>query len=564
MPSTNGHGPERAILYARVSTQEQAEKGFSLAQQMEALRAYTAREGLEILEEITDPGESGASLERPGMDRVRELVAGGGVSFVLAQDRDRFAREPAYLYLLKTEFAGHGTKLQAFNDRGDDSPEGEFFDGVLDQLAKLERAKLTERSRRGKLQKVRQGKILAAAPRPRYGFRYNVRRDGYKVDEETMPVVRRIFRLFGQEGASVHSVRDALEREGVPAPSGGRRWSRTTVRNIVRDDCYRPHTVRELENLINPDVVAGLDLSGGTLYGVSWWGKHRTSVKQVSESGPEGRRYRRKRTAVLKPRDEWIGVPVPDAGISRETVDAARAGIKDNKSTSSAGDRFWELSGGILACAGCGKSMTPEKRRRHSDADRWHIYYRCSGRRGIEACTTRAGIRAQEAEAEVWEFVSGYLKDPDRIREGLDRMIEEERKGTRGDPEREAHAWLDKLADLDRKRSRFQDMAADGLISLDELRAKLAELEETRKVAEQELSNLEYRAQRIAQLERDKTELMESFSSAVPGRVESLTGEKRHRIYKRLRLRVAVGAGGELEEAQGIFVNRVCTSERTS
>src|SRR5215208_4712150 len=162
MLSTNGHGTQRVILYARVSTQEQAEKGFSLDQQIEALKQYAAREGLEIFEEVTDPGQNGASLERPGLDRVRELVAAGGVSVVLAQDRDRLAREPAYLYLLREEFAEHGTKLQAFNDRGDDSPEGEFFDGVLDQLAKLERAKLTERIRRGKFQKVRQGKLLAA------------------------------------------------------------------------------------------------------------------------------------------------------------------------------------------------------------------------------------------------------------------------------------------------------------------------------------------------------------------------------------------------------------------
>ncbi|HEY6750671.1 MAG TPA: recombinase family protein [Rubrobacteraceae bacterium] len=273
-----------------MSTDEQARSGYSLAQQIEALRDYAAREGHEVAEEVLDPGQSGASLERPGMDQVRDLVAAGGVSVVLAQDRDRFAREPAYLYLLKTEFAEYGTQLRAFNDRGDDSPEGEFFDGVLDQLAKLERAKLTERSRRGKFQKVRQGKLLAAAPRPRYGFRYNASRDGYEVDVETMTVVRRILRMFG-EGASIHGVRDALEREGVPAPSGGRRWSRTTVKNIVLDDCYRPHTIEELETLVTREVVARLE--PGKLYGVSWWGRRRTSIKQVSENVPEGRRYRR-------------------------------------------------------------------------------------------------------------------------------------------------------------------------------------------------------------------------------------------------------------------------------
>src|SRR5215210_4148626 len=111
MPSTNGHGSKRAVLYARVSTDEQARSGYSLAQQLEALRAHVVREGFEVLEEVRDPGQSGASLERPGMDRVRDLVAAGGVSVVLAQDRDRIAREPAYLFYLREEFAEHQTVL---------------------------------------------------------------------------------------------------------------------------------------------------------------------------------------------------------------------------------------------------------------------------------------------------------------------------------------------------------------------------------------------------------------------------------------------------------------------
>jgi site-specific DNA recombinase len=94
MPSTNGHGRKRTVLYARVSTDEQARTGYSLAQQIEALRGHAAHEGYEVLEEITDAGQTGASLERPGMDRVHDLVAAGGVSVVLTQDRDRFSREP--------------------------------------------------------------------------------------------------------------------------------------------------------------------------------------------------------------------------------------------------------------------------------------------------------------------------------------------------------------------------------------------------------------------------------------------------------------------------------------
>ena len=153
MPSTNGHGSKRAVLYARVSTDEQARSGYSLAQQIERLRDYAADKGYEVLEEVTDAGYSGASLQRPGMDRVRSLVQDrevGGVCMVLAQERDRFAREPAYVYLLREEFAEHGCRLHSLNDRGDDSPEGELTDGILDQLAKFERAKMMERTRRGK------------------------------------------------------------------------------------------------------------------------------------------------------------------------------------------------------------------------------------------------------------------------------------------------------------------------------------------------------------------------------------------------------------------------------
>ena len=134
MPSTDS--TKRAILYARVSTEEQARSGYSLAQQLEALREYAAREGYEVLEEVADPGHSGASLERPGMDRVRDLVAAGGVAVGVAQDRDRFAREPAHHYLLKGGVGEEGAKLKALNDRGDDSPAGGINNGILGQTAK--------------------------------------------------------------------------------------------------------------------------------------------------------------------------------------------------------------------------------------------------------------------------------------------------------------------------------------------------------------------------------------------------------------------------------------------
>ena len=181
------------------------------------MRAYTVREGYEVLEEVSDPGQSGASLERPAMDRVRNLVAAGGVSVVLAQDRDRLAREPAYLYLLRREFEEHGTKIRALNDRGDESPEGKLTDCILDQLGKFEWAKTAERTRRGKLRKAREGKVIAGS-HANYGFGYDAARDGYEIDEEAVRVVRRIFRMVGAEGATLHAVKRTFEREGLPPP----------------------------------------------------------------------------------------------------------------------------------------------------------------------------------------------------------------------------------------------------------------------------------------------------------------------------------------------------------
>src|SRR5918994_738800 len=234
MLNTNGHGPKRAILYARVSTDEQARSGYSLAQQIEALREHAVREGYEVLEQVQDPGQSGASLERPGMDRVRDLVSAGGVSVVLAQDRDRFSREPAYTYLLRREFEEHGCELRSLNDRGDGSPEGELTDGILDQLAKYERAKIAERSRRGKLRKAREGKVIKNG-RANYGFRHNEVGDGYEVYEPEMLVVHRIFRSV-VNGGSLYGIKRALEIDGVSPPGnankGGEYWHASYLRNV--------------------------------------------------------------------------------------------------------------------------------------------------------------------------------------------------------------------------------------------------------------------------------------------------------------------------------------------
>jgi site-specific DNA recombinase len=554
--STNGHGPKRAILYARVSTEEQARSGYSLAQQMEALRDHAAREGYEILEEITDPGQSGASLERPGMDRVRDLVAAGGVSVVLAQDRDRFAREPAYLYLLREEFAESGTKLRALNDRGDDSPEGELTDGILDQLAKFERAKIAERSRRGKMRKAREGKVIAGRMSrydgaARYGYRFNEARDALVVDEEKMSVVRRIFRMVGVEGAPIYAVKRALDAEGIPTATGKGKWAPTMIRYIIMGDLYVPHPYHEVVSVVSPEVAAKLDPEES--YGLWGWGITRHSRTRVSELTSEGRVYRTRSKITLKPEGDHIYVPVPSSGVPREWIAAAREAIKDNRRTSNAGRRFWELSGGILRCAECGWTMYAHTASAVAGVYR-NFYYACKAKykKGPEFCTATRTRKAVELEARVWEEVRAYLEEPERLRSDLDRAVALERDAGRGDPTRETKVWAEKLAEADAKRARFQHAYAEGVVGLEDLRERLAELEEEKATAERELAALRDRAARVRDLERDRDAVLDGLLGDASEALDCMKPEQRHRFYKMLRLKVHLAADDSLE-ITGVF-----------
>ncbi len=348
MPSTNGHGPKKAILYARVSTDEQARSGYSLAQQMEALRAHAEREGLEVLEEVTEAGYSGASLERPGMDRVRELVAAGGVSVVLAQDLDRISREPWHYEYLRSLFEDHRTELRSLDDSGDDSPIGEFMRYIRRGVAKLEKQDIAKRTRRGKLQKAREGKIVPTMKAP-YGFRYNEARDGLVVLEEEMGVAAQIFRM-ASEGLGPNAIQRRLYGLGAPAPRGGKAWRRDTIKRLVMSDVYVPHTFEEVRDLVSPAVAAGLKPEEE--YGIRWWNRHEKKTSYV----PEGRS--RKKTRYL-PRDknEWIAVPVPSSPLlSRNVVDEARERMAAHRAPERKHlARPWELRG-MVRCS-CGVLM---------------------------------------------------------------------------------------------------------------------------------------------------------------------------------------------------------------
>ena len=181
-------------------------------------------------------------------------------------------------------------------------------------------------------------------------------------------------------------------------------------------------------------------------------------------------------------------------------------------------------------------------------SDKRTYYYRCGKHQQIaDGCPNYRNHRADKLEPLVWNTVYRIMTNPAQLRDDLDTMIELEREGVRGDPERETKVWLDKLSEVERKRSAYQDQQAEGLITLDELRAKLSSLEETRMTAQRELEALRGRQERIEELERDRDVLVERYARMVPEALDALAPEERHHVYKLLKLTARVHADGTLE-----------------
>src|SRR3712207_9571714 len=144
-----------------------------------------------------------------------------------------------------------------------------------------------------------------------------------------------------------------------------------------------------------------------------------------------------------------------------------------------------------------------------------HHYYRCAkrNRHGAQrACAHGKHHRAKALEGAVWDLVSALLKDPERLRTGLDRLIEQERAGARGNPDREANAWLERLSEVEQERRNYLRLAAKGHMTDDDLAEALTELEDTRTTAERELRAIRSRKAVLEELELDKDALMEYYS----------------------------------------------------
>ena len=534
MFSASGGPPKTAIIYARVSKEESAKNGYSLAQQSEALREYAVHEGYEVLDAVEDPGYTGISLARPGMDDVRDLVEAGGVGLVLAQDADRITREPAHRALLDEEFARYGCKLMALDDWGDDSHEGQLLKFIKGWIAKGERQKTAERTRRGLLRKVKEGKVIKG-PKPNFGFRWNESGDMLVVHAPEMRLVERIFRMSAEENLGPKAIQTRLYNEGIPSPTGKKWWPHRIIKHqLLLNDLYRPHTFDEITPLVTAEVAARLDPNGS--YGIWWWNR-RAVTKDYDSGARENGTGRYKVPTKTKERDpeDWLAVPVPlEPGLPRDLIDQARLATRSRRGNERKHrTRQWELKN-LVRCS-CGQNMILNTSR--SSPRGPYFYYRCkkAAAYGQEACSQK-NIRVEKVEPLVWDFVATMLKEPDRLRCGLEAMLKHE--GSMEKPDGEIRRLEKELEERARMRRAYQDQQAAGLMTLDELREKLFGIEEERRALESRLRALRQAGRQAEELTLNWESTLAHLAQLIPEALDELSGDERNALYRMLRLEV--------------------------
>src|SRR6266478_6809672 len=202
-----------AAIYARVSSEQQREEN-TIASQTASLIEFAKGHNLEVPEEwvFEDEGYSGATLERPGLERVRDLAAEGQIQVVLAYAPDRLSRKYAYQVLLIEEFAKQGVETLFVNAPQGTTAEDQLLVQFQGMIAEYERAQILERSRRGKRHRARSGEVSVLSGAP-YGYRYIRKTDeapaAYAVIGAEARVVRHVYEQYTVAGLSI----GALTRE---------------------------------------------------------------------------------------------------------------------------------------------------------------------------------------------------------------------------------------------------------------------------------------------------------------------------------------------------------------
>jgi site-specific DNA recombinase len=383
----------QVALYARVSTTTQQQEG-TIASQLQSLHLYIRQQGWSLLptHEYIDEGISGARLDRPALDRLRDCAQRGEFDAVVVLSPDRLARNYAHQWLLVEEFEKLHVQWVFLQNPFGDSPQGKLLTQMQGMMAEYERAQIHERTRRGRLEKARRGEFIPWAFHC-YGYRYLPKRHGYApqvtIDPQEAEVVRELYRGLVEEQLSGRQLTKRLNETRTPTPSRKNQvWQPGTVHNILTNRIYRGQARYNYRQPALP--------------------KYRKKDETQLHSLKTGHRVR--------PSQEWVWSEAP-AIISPELFEKAQLQLQRNaevarKMYQPASRRY--LLRSLVKCGACGLGMQAAHQRSGRKYD--YLYYDCQGHSPltcgrITKCTSRR-VRAEQLDALVWNSLSELLHKP--------------------------------------------------------------------------------------------------------------------------------------------------------
>jgi site-specific DNA recombinase len=402
--------PIQTAIYARVSSAQQAE-AHTVASQVAALRARVAADDLSLPEalQFIDEGYSGATLVRPALERLRELVAAGAVDRLYVHSPDRLARTYAYQVLLVDEFQRAGVEVVFLNRELGRSPEDELLLQVQGMMAEYERAKIIERHRRGKRHAARAGvvNVLSGAP---YGYRYVPKHAGggqarYDIVPEEARVVRQVFAWVGRNRLTIGEGCRRLTQAGEATRTGKTIWDRSAVWGLLRNPAYM---------------------------GAAAFGKTRQGPMQPRLRPQRGRPLHPKRavSSADVPPEDWIQIPVA-ALIEPEVFAVVQEQLRENQRHARQSRRgALYLLQGVVQCQHCGYAFYGKRisTKAAKGRPRAYAYYRCLGsdayRFGGERVCQNTQGRTDLLDLAVWREVGELLAHPERLAEESQRRMQ--------------------------------------------------------------------------------------------------------------------------------------------
>ncbi len=453
----------RAALYCRVSTEAQVEK-YGLAAQDWELKKRAKERGYTTIETFVDDGYSGGDLDRPALALLRQATREGRVDVMLCCDPDRLSRSLSDLLLLTDEFERAGVRLEFITQETDASPEGRMFFAMRGAVAEYERAKIRERTIRGRLQKARQGKVISKAAAP-FGHRFDPKTSTLVVYEEEAKVVRLAFHLYTQERLSLVQLADRMNRLGLPRPRAGQRWRSGTLGRMLRNETY-----------------------AGTLW------QHRWELRKVLSKPGLAATFKVQEL----PKGDQIAVSVP-AILPRELFDAAQRRLEENLRLASRNTKAEYLLSGLVKHS-CGSGMGA----RLNHATR---YYYCrkseSSRAPIDQngvpqrCSCR-WVTSNSLESAVWNTVTDLLRRPDLLLQELERLTQPD-SATREALEQELAHVRKRLNDLPKEERRLVEGYRKGFYPDFMMLEETGRIHEEHAAAEERRRSLEIQLARLDQ-----------------------------------------------------------------